>query len=84
MVDLGTYIFKDLNTKKTTSEDFFTDAYVEEVYESEHAHTATKWLCLILYSKYEKTYLHKVMETQCQHLTITQRNELLKLSQIFK
>ena len=28
--------------------------------------------------------LHKVMETQCQHLTMTQRNELLKLLQIFE
>ena len=28
--------------------------------------------------------LHKVMETQCQHLTTTQRNELLKLLQIYE
>ena len=34
---------------------------------------------MIFDAKDEKSYLHKVMETQCQHLTVTQRNELLKL-----
>ena len=29
MVDLGTYIFKDLNTGKITPEESFTNAYVE-------------------------------------------------------
>ena len=33
MVDLGTYIFKDLNTGKITPEYSFTNAYIEEVYE---------------------------------------------------
>ena len=32
MVDLGTYIFKDLNIKKITPEESFIDAYAEEVY----------------------------------------------------
>ena len=50
----------------------------------EHVHTATKLLCVILDAKYDKADLHKVMETQCQHLTVTQRNELLKLLQKFK
>ena len=31
-----------------------------------------------------KKNLHKVMENQCQHLTVTQRNELLKLLQKFE
>ena len=31
MVDLGTYIFKYLNTDKITPKEFFTDAYVKEV-----------------------------------------------------
>ena len=34
MVDLGTYIFKDLNIGKIKPGKSFTDAYVEEVYES--------------------------------------------------
>ena len=34
MVNLGEYIFKDLNTGKITPEQLFTNAYVEEVYES--------------------------------------------------
>ena len=59
----------------------FTDAYVEEVYESEHLRTATKRLRTILDTKNEKSYLHKFVETQCQHLTTTRRNDLLKLLQ---
>ena len=39
---------------------------------------------VIFDTKYEKTDLHKVMETQCQHLTTTQRNDLLKLLQKFE
>ena len=74
MVDLGTYAFKDLNQGKFTPEYFFTNSYVEEVYESEHVLTATKQLRVILDAKYEKLDLHKVMENQCQHLTISQRN----------
>ena len=71
MVDLGTYIFKYLNTGKITPEESFTNAYVEEVYESEHVRTATKRLCVILDAKYGKSDLHQVMENQCQHLTMT-------------
>ena len=74
MVDLSTYIFKDLNIGKITPEESFTNVYIEEVYGSEHVRTATKLLHVILYAKYEKSDLHKVMENQCQHSTITQRN----------
>ena len=42
MVDLLTYIFKDLNIDKITPEELFTDAYVEEVYDPERVRTATK------------------------------------------
>ena len=59
----------------------FTNAYTEEVYESEHVHTATKRLRVILDAKYEKEDLHKVMKTQCQILTMTQNNSLLKIFQ---
>ena len=59
----------------------FTNDYVEEVYDSEHVRTATKLLHVIFYAKLEKAYLHQVMETQCQHLTMTQSNEILKLLQ---
>ena len=58
---------------------FFLNAYVEEVYESEHLRTATKQVRVILYAKYKKADVQKVMETQCQHLKITKRNYLLKL-----
>ena len=61
MVDLGTYMFKYLNTNKITPEESFTYAYVEELYDPEHIHTATKRLRVILDSKYEKENLYKVM-----------------------
>ena len=51
MVDLGTYEFKDLNTWKITPEEFFTNAYIKEAYESEHVRTTTKNLLVILYTK---------------------------------
>ena len=68
MVDLGTYIFKDLNKGKIAPEEQFTNTHVEEVYESEHVHTAKKRLRLILDAKYEKVNLHKFMENQCQNV----------------
>ena len=43
-----------------------------------------KLLHVILDAKYEKADLNKVMETQYQHLTMTQRNDLLKLLEKFK
>ena len=81
MVDLGTYIFKDLNAGKIKPEELFTNSYVKEVYESENVRTVTKRLRVILDAKYEKEDLHKVMENQYQHSKMTQRNELIKLLQ---
>ena len=40
-VDLGMYIFRYLNTGEITPEESFTNAYVGEVYESEHVRTTT-------------------------------------------
>ena len=42
IVDLGTYIFKDLNTGKITPKESFDNAYSEEVYESDHVNNDTK------------------------------------------
>ena len=78
MVDLGAYVFKYLNTRKIKTEESFTDDYFKEVYKSEHVRNANKQLHIILDVKYEKETLHKVMETQCQHLTVAQRNDLLQ------
>ena len=79
MVDLGAYVFKDLNTRKIKPEESFTEAYIEELYESENIYTATKRLSVVLVTKYENTYLNKVTETQYHHLTMKQRNDLLEL-----
>ena len=74
MIDLVICVFKYLNTGKRTPKESFTNANTREVYESEHVHTTTKQLRVILDAKYEMEDLHKVMETQCQNLTITQRD----------
>ena len=58
MVGLGTYIFKDLNTGKITPEESLTNAYIEELYDSDHVLTNTKKIRVILDAKYEKAYLN--------------------------
>ena len=84
MVDLGTYEFKYLNTREITPEYSFANDFFEEVSGSEHFRTATKRFHVIVDNKFEKEYLHKVMETQCRHLTMAQRNKLLKSLQKFE
>ena len=61
MADLGMQNFKYLNTGKMTPEESFMNAYTEENYELEQIHNANKRLSVILYAKYEKGNLHKVM-----------------------
>ena len=69
MVDMGAYEFPYLNTGKITPEESFTNAYTEDINESEQVRTSTKRLHAILDYKYKKADLNKVMENQCQHLT---------------
>ena len=59
-VHLGTYIFKDLNIGENKPKESFIDAYVKEVYESEHVHTATKKIREIIDAKRRRSDLHKV------------------------
>ena len=40
---------------------------------------ATKRSRVIFDAKYEKVDLHKIIENQCQHLTMTKHNEFLKI-----
>ena len=42
MVGFGTYKFKYLNTGKITPEEYFINAYKEELFESEQVHNFTK------------------------------------------
>ena len=60
------------------------NAHAGETYRLEHVQTITKQLRVILDAKNERSDLHKVMKNQCQHLTETQRNELIKLLQNLK
>ena len=55
------FIIQDLNKGKITPEEYFINAYVNEVYNSQHVRTATKWLIVILDAKYENAELHTVM-----------------------
>ena len=68
MADLGAYLLKDLNIGENKPKYSFTDAYIEEIYESENVCNATERLRAILYTKHEKADLQKVMENKCQHL----------------
>ena len=45
------------------------NAYVEEVFESEHIRTSTKCLLKILDYKYKVADLNKLMKNQFQHLS---------------
>ena len=63
MVYLVMHEFKYLNTGKITPEESFTNYYTDEIYGFEHVRTSTKRLRVILYVRYEKANLHKVIET---------------------
>ena len=69
MVDLGRYKIEDLNSRKITPQESFTDVYVYEVHKSEQILTSTKILHKMLDTKYENAYLNKVTNNQCQYLT---------------
>ena len=56
MVDLSTYEFKKLNTGEITPEYYFTNTRVEKLFELENVCNSTKWLCIILFAKYEMSY----------------------------
>ena len=61
MVGLGMHKLEYLNTGKITPEESFMNAYKEENYELEQIHPDNKRLQVIVYDKYEKANLHKVM-----------------------
>ena len=54
MYDLVSYDFKDLNTGKITLDEYFTNAYADELYESEQVHTSTKEIHKFLDAKFGK------------------------------
>ena len=47
--------------REITPDESFTNDYTKEVYDSEQFYTATKLLRVILYAKYQKTDLYKIM-----------------------
>ena len=52
MVDLGSYEFKYFITGKVTPEELFTNAYTEEIHESQQVRISTKKLRVLLDDKY--------------------------------
>ena len=54
------------------------DACVEELFELENLHNYTNIMRKILYEKYVKVDLNKVMKHQCQNRMEYQRKDLLK------
>ena len=63
MIDLGTYIFRYLNTGQIKPEGSFTNAHVKESYESDHVFTATKRSRVMLYDKYKKADYIRLWKT---------------------
>ena len=63
MKNLGTNEFLIFNTGKITPQKSFVNLYIEEVYGSENLFTSTKLLYIILYAKYEKAHLNKVIKS---------------------
>ena len=62
MVGFGTYKFKYLNTGKITPEEYFINAYKEELFESEQVHNFTKRWRTLVYAKHKKAYLSKLIK----------------------
>ena len=57
------------------------NAYVDKVFELEQVRNSTKQLRTILYAKYKKSDLNKLMKNKCQNIFEEKRNELHKLLQ---
>ena len=68
MVDVRNYNFDIITAKTVIPEDFSINLYVDEFLESESAISATRRILSILYAKYEKADINKVMNKQFQHI----------------
>ena len=64
MIHLGTYLFKYFKTVKITPKEYFTNAYVYEVFKLEHICNSTKGLCKIWDAKYRKEDLNKAKKNK--------------------
>ena len=62
MFYLGAYNFNPLYLDAITTGEYFTDAYVEELFVSKIFHTSTIIINVILDAKYEKTDLDQFMK----------------------
>ena len=77
MVDVNNYDFKSITDKTVKPEEYFINSYVDECIKYDSVISSTHRMHRILYAKYKKVDLNKVMTKKCQHLTATESHRLL-------
>ena len=70
MVDVRNYDFNIIMAKTVKPEESFINSYVDECIEYESVISSTHRMHRILYAKYKKVDLNKVMTKKCQHLSL--------------
>ena len=74
MLILDDYKFKPVKINiRSSLDDLFLDAYINECHESEPIRAAAKTVRTILYAKYENDDLHKKINEHCKHLMVAKQ-----------
>ena len=84
MVDVSKYEFTPITYKTIKLEEYFINSYVNKCLKSETAMSSTYRIRRIIYAKYDKADLNKVMTEQFQHLNAKERKRLLIILRKFK
>ena len=69
ILDINNYDFNVLIAKTVKPQESFINAYAKKCLKYEGAISSTRRMRIILYAKYKKSYLNKVMAEKCQHLS---------------
>ena len=74
MVNLNDYEFKPITRNmRNVLKESFINSYVNEYHKLEYVRTVTNRVCTILNANNEKSDLHKSINEDCQHLTVTKQ-----------
>ena len=84
MVDVINYNFTFTKDKTVKLEESFINTYVDKIFESDSAIISMRQMRRIIYAKYEKSNLNKVMTEKCQHLNATELYRLINISKKFE
>ena len=84
MVDVINYNFTFTKDKTVKLEESFINTYVDKIFESDSAIISMHQMRRIIYAKYEKFNLNKVMTEKCQHLNATELYRLINISKKFE